>query len=87
MARIAAAVAATPEPEASPAGPDLKSDTAIKNLKVKMREYLAAQPKVSVKCNRDAYVAINGLGFLVRGGERVSVPEPIYNLLDAGGYC
>lgn len=54
-----------------------------KNMRQKTREYLEAQPKVSVFIpdTADEYVAINGYAYLLKRGEQVDVPKPIAELL------
>jgi hypothetical protein len=51
----------------------------------RMRDYFAAQKKVSIKTRQDEWVQINGYTFIIKGGERVEVPEDVANLLEESG--
>lgn len=76
-------VAAAVESEETP---DATTDVVLNRLKDKMRAHFAAQPKVTVKCNKDAWVQINGYSFAIRGGTKVQVPEQVAQHLENGGY-
>jgi len=51
----------------------------------RMRDYFAAQPKVTIKCLEDERVQINGYVFIIKGGERVDVPKDVADLLEQSG--
>jgi len=50
-----------------------------------MKAYYAAQPRVSIKCQEDQWVQVNGYTFIIKGGERVMVPKDIADLLEEAG--
>lgn len=64
------------------AGEDAKEDAFTENT---MREYFAAQPKVTIKTQQDEWVQVNGYVFIVKGGERVEVPKGIAEELEHAG--
>ena len=67
-------------PDATPAERQAEQD-----MQVRMREYFASQPKVSIKTREDQWVQVNGYTFIIKGGERVDVPEDVFKLLDEAG--
>lgn len=50
-----------------------------------MRDRFAKQPKHPVRLSEDTQVTINGYGFLIKGRERVMVPESVYLVLEQAG--
>jgi hypothetical protein len=50
-----------------------------------MRDYYAAQPKVSIKTRDDEWVQVNGYTFIIKGGMRVEVPKDIADILEEAG--
>jgi|ABSQ01.1.fsa_nt_gi deoxycytidine triphosphate deaminase len=50
-----------------------------------MRDYYAAQPKVSIKTREDEWVQVNGYTFIIKAGERVEVPKDIAAILEESG--
>jgi hypothetical protein len=64
------------------AGEDEKAQTATFDY---MKAYFAAQPKVSVKCQEDQWVQVNGYTFIIKGGERVQVPQGVADILEESG--
>ena len=50
-----------------------------------MRDYYAAQPRVSVRPLNDEWVQVNGYTFIIKGGERVEVPRDIADMLEESG--
>lgn len=50
-----------------------------------MAAYYAAQPKVSIRVSEDQFVQCKGYAFLIKGGERVLVPEEIAQILESAG--
>lgn len=79
----------TPAVEAitAPATSD-SAERAHQSLIDRMRVELAAQPKRTVKVRNDGdvFVQINGYSFLIQPDVKVSVPEPVADLLDEAGY-
>lgn len=69
-------------PSATPTSAEAKADAFTQNT---MRDHFAAQKKVSVKCQKDEWVQVNGYTFIIKGGERVEVPEQIAQILDEAG--
>ena len=77
----AVAVASAPE-SAIPSSAEVRDDRFTENT---MREYFAGQKKVSIKTQKDEWVQVNGFTFIIKGGERVEVPEDIAKILDDAG--
>ena len=61
---------------------DAKADKFTENT---MRDYFAAQKKVSIRPLEDQWVQVNGYTFIIKGGERVDVPEDIARILEESG--
>lgn len=60
-------------------------DKAANDMISFMRDHFAKQDKFPVRLQEDQWVQINGYTFIIKGGERVKVPEDVYNVLaDAG---
>jgi hypothetical protein len=85
MAAPITKVAAAEAPVEAPAGFDSTTEKAAKMTENYMRDYYAKQEKVTIKCAEDQWVQVNGYTFIIKGGERVSVPKDIANLLEESG--
>jgi hypothetical protein len=85
MAAPITKVAVAEAPVESPPGFDTATVKAAKMTENYMRDYYAKQEKVSIKCADDQWVQVNGYTFIIKGGERVSVPKDIADLLEASG--
>ena len=65
--------------------PTSAEDRQDKFTETTMRDYFAAQKKVSIKTREDEWVQVNGYTFIIKKGERVDVPEDIARMLDEAG--
>lgn len=83
MAPITKVAAA--EPAGNAPGFDTETEKAAKMTENYMRDHYAKQEKVSIKCAEDQWVQVNGYTFIIKGGERVSVPKDIADILEASG--
>jgi alanine racemase len=50
-----------------------------------MRQHFAKQDRVSIKCAEDQWVQINNYTFAIKKGERVMVPQDVFDILDQAG--
>lgn len=78
-------VEVTPDNSANtpaPVSPEKRADEFTHNT---MQDYFAKQKKISIKTRQDEWVQVNGYTYIVKGGERVEVPEDIAKLLDRAG--
>lgn len=77
--------AALPEAEVLagdiPPGTAGQDDKDAQDMISYMRDYFAKQDKFPVRLKEDQWVQINGYTFIIKGGERVKVPEDVYNML------
>lgn len=67
---------------AKPTTAEQREDKFTENT---MRDYYAAQPKVSIKTREDEWVQVNGYTFIIKKGERVDVPKDIADILEDAG--
>jgi hypothetical protein len=65
--------------------PTSAEDRADKFTENTMRDYFAAQPKVSIRTREDEWVQVNGYTFIIKKGERVEVPKDIADILEESG--
>lgn len=74
----------TPKPVSAdkPTSEEQRQDAFTENT---MRDYYAAQPKVSIKTREDEWVQVNGYTFIIKKGERVEVPKDIADILEESG--
>lgn len=83
MAANSTTVAAPPDPALAPvSGDEAKAALAETN---RMRDYFAAQKKVSIKTQHDEWVQVNAYTFIIKGGVRVEVPQDIADILEESG--
>lgn len=80
MAATAAPAHAMDAPAAT--GDEAREDA---DMMEKMRQYFKDSPKVNCKPKEDAWAQVNGYTFVAKAGERVSVPQDIFDLWDARG--
>lgn len=76
--------AEAPAPKADPVTQSGDKERYENDL-ARITKSLMAQPKVSVKLQEDTYVGINGYPFLIKGKERVSVPQQVADILEEAG--
>lgn len=71
--------------KSSPDKPSAEEERQALAAHNRMRDYYAAQPKVSVKPREDQWVQVNDYTFIIKGGERVDVPKDIADILEESG--
>jgi hypothetical protein len=62
-----------------------EDEKAMKMTEDYMRRWFASRPKVTIKVPDDTWVQLNGYTFIVKGGERVAVPDEVANILEEAG--
>lgn len=82
MTKIASANVIEPEVADKPTGEEQRADQVEWD---KLREHFASQPKVTIRVADDQFVQINGYTFIIKGGERVSVPQGVADILEQSG--
>jgi len=63
----------------APSGADVKARMSKMSL---MKQQLAAEPKVKIRCQKDEVVIKNGYPFEIKGKTYVMVPESIALILE-----
>jgi len=62
-----------------------RDEAEDKKVFADMKAYFASRPKVSIKTREDEWVQINGYTFIIKGGERVEVPQDVADILEETG--
>lgn len=82
MATAKNPVIPTPEPTPAVTSEDAVADKMTEDY---MRDYYAKQEKVTIRTQEDEWVQVNGYTFIIKKGERVSVPKDIAQILEDAG--
>jgi hypothetical protein len=65
--------------------PPVSDEIDAANVHASMKAYFDAQKRVSIKTREDERVQINDYIFIIKGGERVDVPEDVALILEQAG--